>query len=166
MKVNLDGVFGAFDATLEVVGDDAQREFAQRILKASRNGVERSIYDLLRAVADDVTQASGGAVKAEVIYHPDGAEFSVNVPSAQEQAADQDFELSFDASDIERLTLRLPAELKEVAALAADQAGVSLNTWLTRMVTREAVRHQRGKEFRGRRGGRGPGQSLKGWIGG
>jgi hypothetical protein len=166
MKINLEGVFGSFDATLEVVSEPQQRDFVQRILNASRTAVERAVYDLLREVAEEISSASGGAVRAEVVYRGDGAEFAVTAPPVHEPPADADFELSFDASDIERLTLRLPAELKEVAALAAEQAGVSLNTWLSRMVMREAARHQHGSEDRGRRGRRGPGQSLKGWIGG
>jgi hypothetical protein len=124
---------------------------------------------MLRAVAEEVNTAAGNALHAEIGYGPDGAEFRVSAASPAEEGAAIEFE--FDTGEIERLTLRLPSELKELAAFAAEQHGVSLNTWLTRLVSREASRRSERERGPGRRGGRGGssgsgGQSLKGWIGG
>jgi len=169
MRIDTGPIFEAFESTLELV-DDAERERMQRILHASRDSVQRAVLDLLRSVADEVNVTANGIVEANLSYGPDGTEFKVAAASpASEDAA---IEFEFDTGEIERLTLRLPSELKELAAFAAERHGVSLNTWLTRLVSREAVRPEdadRGR--RGRRGGgpggrRGPGQSLKGWIGG
>jgi hypothetical protein len=167
MKVDTGPVFQAFDSALALVSDPEQRALAERILHASRDSVQRAIHDMLRAVVEEVNQASAGGISAELVYRPEGLELIVSTPSPEEQAeSDAEIELAFDTGEIERLTLRLPSELKELAALAADQSGVSLNAWLTRLVTREAGRRQGREAYRGRRGRRGPGQSLKGWIGG
>lgn len=166
MKVDTGPVFQAFDGALALINDPEQRTLVERILNASRDSVQRAIHDTLRAVADEVNEAANGTLQADLIYRPDGLELTITTPTPEEQAqADAEIELAFDTGEIERLTLRLPSELKELAALAADQSGVSLNTWLTRLVTREAGRRQGREEYRGRRGRRGPGQSLKGWIG-
>ncbi len=167
MKIDTHAVFEAFQRTLALL-DDEERARLERILTASEDSVQRAIVDLLRGVADEVNAAAGSHLHAEVAYGPEGPEFKVDAAPAAEQGAAIEFE--FDTGEIERLTLRLPSELKELAALAAEQHGVSLNTWLTRLVSREAARRaaspERGRN-RGRRGGgRGPGQSLKGWIGG
>ncbi|MCK9485179.1 MAG: type II toxin-antitoxin system HicB family antitoxin [Dehalococcoidia bacterium] len=170
MKIDTDAIFEAFQRTLALV-DDAERQRLERILHASQDSVQRAVVDLVRAIAEEVN-AAASHLHAEVAYGPDGPEFTVDAAPAAEEGASIEFE--FDTGEIERLTLRLPSELKELAALAAEQHGVSLNTWLTRLVSREAARRaapERGRERErrggpGSRGGRGPGQSLKGWIGG
>lgn len=166
MKIDTHAIFEAFQGTLALVGDE-ERTRLERILNASQDSVQRAVVDLLRGVADEIN-AAGTSVHAEVAYGADGPEFKLNAAPHAEEGPSIEFE--FDTGEIERLTLRLPSELKELAALAAEQHGVSLNTWLTRLVSREAARRaspERGRD-RGRRGpgGRGPGQSLKGWIGG
>ncbi len=163
MRIDTSPIFEAFQATLALVSDE-ERQRLERILSASQDSVQRALLDLLRGVADEVNSGSGDQVHAEVGFGADGPEFKVSAaPPAEEGAA---IEFQFDTGEIERLTLRLPSELKELAALAAEQHGVSLNTWLTRLVSREASRRSEAPGRRSRRRDRGPGQSLKGWIGG
>jgi hypothetical protein len=164
MEIRADRVFEAFDATLELVDSDEQ-ERLRRILAASRDAVERSVHDVVREVVDEINAAAAGAVRASLVYGPDGLEVRVETPGpGVAPEPPPDVELDFDASEIERLTLRLPAELKEIATMCADQAGVSLNAWLTRVVSREAGRSQH-RSGGGRHPG-GAGQSLRGWIDG
>jgi hypothetical protein len=171
MRIQVDDVLKAFDGALALIEDERQRETFGRLLAASRDSVQRSVHDILRQMVDEVNEAAGATLQLELVYQPDGLELRVTRASLDEPI-DDEAEFAFDAEDIDRLTLRLPAELKDIAAVAAEQAGISLNTWLTRLVTREAVHRTRGRGSRGpqppeppgRR--RGPGQSLKGWIGG
>ncbi|MEX2372438.1 MAG: toxin-antitoxin system HicB family antitoxin [Dehalococcoidia bacterium] len=169
MRIDTAPIIEAFERTLALV-DDAERERLQRILTASQDSVQRALVDLMRAAAEEVNAAGGG--HAQVTHGPDGAEFTVSAAPAGEAPPTIEFE--FDTGEIDRLTLRLPSELKELAAFAADQSGVSLNTWLTRIVSREATRRSDDERRRSRGSRRGPGgsggprggQSLKGWIGG
>jgi hypothetical protein len=73
--------------------------------------------------------------------------------------------------EVEKITLRIPAELKELATEAAARAGLSVNAWYVRMVAR-AVRNSEAPEppsddpsRRGRARRHGTGQRLSGWIG-
>jgi HicB family len=165
MRIQVDDVFKAFDGALALIEDERQRDTFQRLLSASRDSVQRAVHDVVRQVVDEVNEVAAGVLELELVYRPDGLELRTSRASLEEPVEDE-VELGFDAEDIDRLTLRLPAELKDIAAAAAEQAGISLNTWLTRLVTREAVHRTRAdvRQARGRR--RGPGQSLKGWIGG
>jgi len=165
MRIDIAPVLQAFDDALALVEDGEQRARLQRVLRAASPAVESAAVGLVRAAAAEVNEASAGAVRAEVVHTAEGPELRVEAVSPMESAAPGP-DLEFDASEIERLTLRLPAELKEVAAVAAEQAGVSLNAWLTRVVSQEAGRRRgprRGHEHgHGEHGGS---QSLKGWIG-
>jgi len=164
MRIEIAPIIEAFDDALALVEDVEQRARLQRILRAAAPAVESAATGIVRAAVAEVNEVSGGTIHAEVVHGADGPELRVEARSPMEPASTApDFE--FDASEIERLTLRLPSELKEIAAIAAEQAGISLNAWLTRVVSQEAGRRRR-------RAGRdtghfdhGVGQTLKGWIG-
>lgn len=166
MRIDLDHVFEAFDASLELIDDERQREVASRVITASRDSVQRAVHDLLTQVAEEVNEAVAGAAHVELVYGPDGLD--LNVTSEAPGEREPEIEIAFADSEIERLTLRLPAELKDLAAVAAGKGGLSLNAWLTRVVGQAASFEERA-ERRGRRHGRrrkGSGDSLRGWIGG
>ena len=78
--------------------------------------------------------------------------------------------------DMEKITLRIPAELKELATEAAGKASLSTNSWYVRMLARAlrgaaqaAAEHsaeKSGEHWQGRhKGRRGPGGRLSGWVG-
>lgn len=166
MRIEITPIIEAFDDALALVEDAEQRARLQRVLRAATPAVESAAAGMIRAAAAEVNEVAGGAVHAEVVHGAGGPEFRVEAISPMEPSNTAP-DLEFDASEIERLTLRLPSELKEIAAIAAEQAGVSLNAWLTRVVSQEAGR-RRGRSGRGRDGGHGEhggSQTLKGWIG-
>lgn len=169
MRIDIAPILAAFDDALALIEDGEQRSRLQRVLRAAGPAVEAAAVGLVRSAAAEVNDASGGTVSAEVVYTADGPELRVEALSPMEPASTPP-DLEFDASEIERLTLRLPAELKEIAAIAAEQAGVSLNAWLTRVVSQEAGRRGRSSRYGRDRGGHdradhGGSQTLKGWIG-
>jgi hypothetical protein len=72
--------------------------------------------------------------------------------------------------DVEKITIRIPAELKDLAQQAASKAGTSANTWFVKALAR-AVRNievqtepSRGSWREEHRRGRG--SRLSGWVGG
>lgn len=164
MRIEIAPILDAFDDALALVEDPEQRARLQRVLRAAAPAVESAATGIVRAVAAEVNEVAGGAVHAEVVHGADGPELRVEARSPMEPSSTAP-DLEFDASEIERLTLRLPSELKEIAAIAAQQAGVSLNAWLTRVVSQEAGR-RRGRAGRDTgRSDHGVSQTLKGWIG-
>lgn len=166
MRIQVDDVFKAFDGALALIEDERQRQTFERVLAASRDSVQRAVGDVLRQVVDEVNESAAGVLTLELVYQPDGLELRTSRASLEEPLDEEATVFGFDAEDVDRLTLRLPAELKDIAAAAAEQAGISLNTWLTRLVTREAVHRTRSRSEQARSRRRGPGESLKGWIGG
>lgn len=166
MRIEVGPVIDAFDAALQLIQDEDERQRFQRVLEASSDSVRGAVHDIVSQVVGEVNEVADGAVRVALAYGADGLDLTVDVPTPEETSDDDDvLHITFDDSEVERLTLRLPAELKELAARHADSSGVSLNTWLTRLVSHEAGRRERGERRRGRRR-RGAGQSMKGWIGG
>jgi plasmid stabilization system protein ParE len=93
-----------------------------------------------------------------------------------EAAQDSEPAPTYDDSDLEKVTLRLPKELKELIDMAAGRYGISANNWYVRELSRTIARqvHESlrgtGRDERrdGRRRGfyRGRGGSLRGSVGG
>ncbi len=166
MRIEVRPVIEAFDSALQLIQDTDERDRFQHVLEASSDSVRSAVHDIISQAVNEVNEAADGAVRVSLGYGADGLDLTVDTPTPEETADDQGaLHITFDDSEVERLTLRLPAELKEMAAQHADSSGVSLNTWLTRLVSHEAGRRERGERRRGRRG-RGSRQSMKGWIGG
>ena len=72
--------------------------------------------------------------------------------------------------EVEKITIRVPAELKEMAAEAAKKASISANSWFVRQMARsvrssdiDVTVEKRGRRRQGRRKGRGG--KLSGWVG-
>jgi len=94
---------------------------------------------LMGAVSQAATEASATLPDGRVAVQLAGPElvvsFEPGLSPAPPYAADDD---EVDADGQARLTLRLPASLKTKAEQAATTHGISLNTWIIR-VLREAV---------------------------
>ena len=60
MELTFEAVLEAFDAALELVDDDEQREKLSRVVAASGASVERATQDLVAAVIDEVNADLGG----------------------------------------------------------------------------------------------------------
>jgi hypothetical protein len=71
--------------------------------------------------------------------------------------------------DVEKITIRIPAELKDLATQAAARAGTSANSWFIKALARairsvDAQQHQPPSSWRHERHGRGA--RFSGWVGG
>jgi hypothetical protein len=141
----------------------------------SRPALERALADLL---ADVVAEVNAGLEEAQVdivFRGSGGGGFAVEVkqregPAETADGSEDDQAATLSMADAEKLTLRLPADLKERASASAVATGVSLNAWIVRAIARELdgreTRRFR-REFRAdRRGGPEGGSSLRGWVGG
>ncbi len=164
MKIRIEAILEAFDGALGLVEDEQQRDRFSRVLSASSASVERAVDDLIAEVTGEINEALGDDVRVDLTYGSDG--ITVDVTQAPSDDDDPDETLSLSEGEVEKLTLRLPAELKDRATGAAAEAGHSLNAWIVRVLARELAGDRRRRRGRGRERSRGRGSELRGWIGG
>ena len=117
-------------ANVAGIGDEAVAEAARRIAAALESSLRLRLTDALGEAAAELTnQLSDGHVEVrvsagepELVYVPD--------PGAPPPSGLEDLTA--------RITLRLPETLKTIVDAAAQEAGVSANTWLLQQITRSA----------------------------
>ena len=117
-------------ANVAGIGDEAVAEAARRIAAALESSLRLRLTDALGEAAAELTnQLPDGHVEVrvsagepELVYVPDPG---VPPPSGLEDLT-------------ARITLRLPETLKTIVDAAAQEAGVSANTWLLQQITRSA----------------------------
>jgi hypothetical protein len=131
-------------ANVAGIGDDAVAEAARRISAALESSLRLRLTDALGEAAAELTnQLPDGHVEVrvtggepELVYVPDpGA--PPTPPSVEDLSA--------------RITLRLPETLKAIVDAAAQEAGVSANTWLLQQIHRSADPSKRRSHPGGRR---------------
>ncbi len=132
-------------AAVAGVGDDSIAEAARRLSAALESSLRLRLMDALGEAAAELTnQLPDGHVEVrlsagepELVYVPD--------PGAPPPASLEDLTA--------RITLRLPETLKSIVDTAAQEAGVSANTWLLQQITRSADpskrRHPGGRRMTG-----------------
>ena len=117
-------------ANIAGIGDEAVAEAARRIAAALESSLRLRLTDALGEAAAELTnQLPDGHVEVrvsagepELVYVPD--------PGAPPPSGLEDLTA--------RITLRLPETLKTIVDAAAQEAGVSANTWLLQQITRSA----------------------------
>jgi hypothetical protein len=117
-------------ANVAGVGDEAVAEAARRIAAALESSLRLRLMDAIGEAAAELTnQLPDGHVELrvtagepELVYVPD--------PGAPAPTSLEDLSA--------RITLRLPETLKAIVDAAAQEAGVSANTWLVQQITRSA----------------------------
>ena len=117
-------------ANVAGIGDEAVAEAARRIATALESSLRLRLTDALGEAAAELTnQLPDGHVEVrvsagepELVYVPD--------PGAPPPSGLEDLTA--------RITLRLPETLKTIVDAAAQEAGVSANTWLLQQITRGA----------------------------
>ena len=149
----------ALDQPLALIDDDARRTQIRNYLQLVRVHLERAVLDVLSEAARSVNE-SGGNVEARVQYGSGAAEWVVDRKGSDPEEAGW-----FAAGDHEKVTIRIPAELKQLMGARAVRSGVSLNTCYIRTLAAalggvEGERSE-GIEPEGHRSGR----RLKGIIG-
>lgn len=162
--LNTDPVFEALRQPLSLVESDERRRAIEAYLEAARPQLERAIFDLMSELASSIDEQTGERYRIRLSYRPGGLALDI-----EEKVQDGDeARWSTLEGDMEKVTIRIPAELKDMATQAASQAGTSANTWFVKALAR-ALRNsevrQAEPEWREERH-HGRGARLQGWIGG
>lgn len=177
-ELRTEPVFDALKQPLALIETEERRQAIETYVEAARTPLERAVYDLMSQMAVAIDEQVSNHYKIRLNYRPGGlaVEVEARAPAAGEEQA-----WSTSEGDVEKITIRIPAELKDLAQQAASQAGTSANTWFVKALAR-AVRnieiqsappqpgrpHRAGwqDDRRGRGRDSGGGSRLSGWIGG
>lgn len=162
-----DAIFEALKRPLGVIDDPARRQQIESYIDAARDNLERAVFDLLSEFAETVNDEVSAHYEVSLNYKPGVLDLSVRAREVSEPDVEA---FSMEDGDIEKITIRVPSELKEMAAEAAKQASLSANSWFVRQLARSVrsadvdVRVER-RQQRGRGRRKGPGGKLSGWVG-
>jgi HicB family len=137
--MNVAAFVEALQRDLEAVaamGDEAVADAARRIAAALEPSLRLRLMDVLGEAAVELTsQLPNGHVEVRV------AGGDPELIYVEEQGGPMP---SADDSLSARVTLRLPETLKSIIDAAAQDAGVSANTWLLQQISRSANPSRRG----------------------
>lgn len=165
-EIDLAAVFDALERPLGLIDNPDRRADMQRYVEAARIHLERAIFDVLSEVTVTVNSAGTGA-STRLEYQ--GGKLYLVVEAVAEPENGPDTEPLFSVEgDVEKVTIRLPGELKELISQAANLRGMSTNTWYVRELARtisRQVREQVREEHRQSRQGRRTGRSMRGFVG-
>jgi predicted HicB family RNase H-like nuclease len=166
-ELNLNSVFEALERPLGLIDNPDRRADMQRYVEAARTHLERAIFDVLSDMATAVNEAGAGA-RARLEYQ--GGKLYLVVEGAPEEEPAPDAERLFSVEgDVEKVTIRLPSELKDLISQAANLKGVSVNNWyvreLARTISRDVRDQMREEVRRGRREERHGRSGLRGFVG-
>ena len=168
-EVRLEPIFDALKQPLALIESDERRRAIESYIETARLPLERAVYDLVSQLIDSVDQRVGERFRVRLAYRPQGLALEI-----EEKASGGGEEASWASleGDVEKITIRIPAELKDLATQAAQRAGTSANTWFIKALARalrnmESAQQQPPPEppHRHERPGR-SGSRLSGWIGG
>jgi hypothetical protein len=165
-EIRTEPVFDALKQPLALVESDERRRAIETYIEAARTPLERAVYDLMSQVAQAVDERVGAHYRVRLAYRPGGLAVEVDEKTGNGEEA----QYSALEGDVEKITIRIPAELKDLAQQAASQAGTSANTWfvkaLARAVRNIEVQTAPPPPWREERRGPGRGSRLSGWVGG
>ena len=152
-------------ATAEVGGDEA-RALAERLTAPLEASLRLALLSALSTAAEEITsQLAPGAVDVRLRGGDIG--FVVSGPGLPpEDVGDRSAAPGPDPDDggTARITLRVPEQLKARIEDAATREGFSVNTWLTRAVTRGLQPGDATAGATDRRSSRWSGQHYSGWV--
>jgi len=169
LDINLQPVFEALEGPLALIDSPERRAEMQRFVQAGRVHQERAIFDVLSRVAEAVNHA-GADARLRLEYHSEGLRLVIETGGEHESPTPED--LGSMEGETERVTIRLPQQIKQAADEAARQRGISVNSWYVRNIARDAARQLRrspgpdGRPFQGWPFQAGPfqgGPSFPGW---
>jgi hypothetical protein len=166
-EINLDNVFQALERPLGLIDNPERRNDMQRYVESARIHLERAIFDVLSDITATVNEAGTGA-RARLEYQ--GGKLYLVVEGTVEEESAQEAERLFSVEgDVEKVTIRLPSELKDLISQAANLRGVSVNNWyvreLARTISRQVRDQVREEQRRNRREERHGSRGLHGFVG-
>ncbi len=172
-ELHTEPIFDALKQPLALVENDERRRQIETYIEAARVPLERAVHDLMSQLVESVFEKTQEHYRVRLDYRPGGLGLEVEEKVQDGDAA----RWSALEGDVEKITIRIPAELKDLATQAAAQAGTSANSWFIKALAR-AIRNVEAQDSGGshwprhddrhdRDRDRDRGSSrLSGWMGG
>lgn len=115
------------------LGDERTEQIADALATAAAPAVRLAVLNAVAGAADEITAAlldypGAPAISARL----DGDEIGVEVHATSTPAVDADEPRRDEGEATARISLRLTEALKSEIDAAAEQEGISVNTWLVR----------------------------------
>lgn len=155
LTIDIESVSTALREPLALVSDPERRQQVEAFAGIARPGQERALTDLLSRVVGYVNEHSDTRFRLE--HEAGGLHLR-----AVEEAPDGGTGWPGGDGALDKVTIRLPGELKQAIEQLANGRGMSLNTWyvwaLSRVAARQGMRggghpaHHRPERARGRGG--------------
>jgi uncharacterized protein (DUF1778 family) len=153
-------------------GDEQTQRTAALLAAAIEPAARLAMMNALADLATEVSEALGDERTVEIRLDGREVKVVVNDPTPSAEPPPTPPPSSFgDAGDISRITLRLMEEIKGRAEQAANQQGVSLNSWISQAVQGALRGHQSGRwddwarpSGGSRQGRSSSGNHLRGWV--
>jgi hypothetical protein len=166
-ELRTDPVFDALKQPLALVESDERKRAIETYIEAARVPLERAMFDLMSQLAQAIDEKTGEQYRIRLAYHAGGLSLEVDEKTGN---GDEARWSASEGGDVEKITIRIPAELKDLATEAASQAGTSANTWFIKALAR-ALRNSETRQeppmWRDdRRGSGGRRTRIQGWVGG
>ena len=162
-ELKTEPIFDALKQPLALIESDEKRRAIEAYLETARVPLERAVFDLMSQLAEAVDEKTSDRYRVRLAYRPGGLGLEI-----EEKVQDGEAERwSALEGDVEKITIRIPAELKDLATQAAARAGTSANSWFVKALARALRNMDSGPPpppFRHERHGRGG--RMTGWIGG
>jgi hypothetical protein len=165
-ELNTEALFDALKQPLGLIDNEERRRQIEAYVDAARVPLERAANDLMSQMAQSIDEQVHDHYRIRLSYRPGGLALEV-----EEKVGDGDEERwTTLEGDVEKITIRIPAELKDLATQAAQRAGTSANSWFVKALAR-ALRNAESQQ-QPPTWGRGPGESRRsgsrftGWVGG
>lgn len=136
MEFRTDGIFEALHAPLALVDDPEKRQAFERYVEAARPSLERAMFDALSTVVQAIDEQVQQHYRVSLRYGPGALQLDVQPVAAAPPPEPSATEWSFGDGDTEKVTIRIPSELKDLATRAAGDAGLSANSWFIRSLAR------------------------------
>jgi len=167
-EFSIQGLFDALKRPLALIDNDERRGQVETYLDAAQVTLERAVNDLMSQMAQAIDEQVHDHYRVRLSYRPGGLALEV-----EEKVGDgDDARWSAMEGDVEKITIRIPAELKDLATQAAQRAGTSANSWFVKAMARAlrnaestspppSWRHERHQSGPPRTGSR-----FTGWVGG
>ncbi|MCH8993774.1 MAG: toxin-antitoxin system HicB family antitoxin [Chloroflexi bacterium] len=160
-------IFDALKKLLGVIDNPERRSQLEDYIEAARPPLDQAVFDLLSGFAEAVNTEVAAHYEVTLGYRTGVLNLEVR---AREPSEPTEEAWPVAEGDVEKITLRLPADLKDLATEAAAKAGLSVNAWLVRVLARavrsaEAPEPPAGDRPRRRRRHGGLGGRLTGWVG-
>jgi hypothetical protein len=171
-ELRTEPVFDALKQPLGLIESDERRRSIETYIETARTPLERAVFDLMSQMAQAIDERVQDRYRVRLGYVPGGLEVEVDEKAAAN--GDDAQWASLEGADVEKITIRIPAELKDLAQAAASRSGTSANTWFIKALAR-AVKNievqsgpaQPPQERHGwKEDRRGRGSRLSGWVGG